>query len=282
MLLFFSFRVQAQLKIRQHYKIKNTYEKGGPLLLRYTQREEIVGSSPKKYWTKIITKVIAPRREILGISSSNLKANLKPDSSGKVKVDFWSIIKDVPAYRNNPLYVNSTDTAANFYFQISKRTLLSEPISYKSIPYVNYEVGAITIPFKYWFKNNAKEIQNNTSTEINAGVYVGRKWGRKRFYYDSSINHESASFILAAFGGPSKIELTKEMTRDSSEFRGNSNELALSLGSGAMYSYRDFNIGLFGGWDLPMSTAGRNWMYANRFWFGFGIGFSLKMFNGGK
>jgi len=260
--------VNAQLKIRYHYKIKNSYKFGGSMPLYYA---DTLSKMPD------LVKLISESNRVL-------KANVIPDDSisGKLKVRFWHIIPATDKYQNSSNYVNSQDSIGNFYFQIPKQKILGDDNIYYSIPYALTEIGVLTIPFKYRFGHKDKNIPNDVSTDINGGLYVGRKWGRKRFYFDKSLNHESAAFTLAVFAGPTKIELTDKNVNNTTIFKKDSNELGVSAGFGTMYSYRSINIGLFGGFDFPVSTAGQNWFYSNKFWLGFGIGYSLNILSGGQ
>jgi len=246
------------MKIGYHFKIKNHYSFGGDTNLLYKTNTGNVSKD---------------------IEQGSLKAALTADSLGKIKVNFWDIVEE-DASDTSSRYVRSKDSADNFYFQIPSRKLLGERTYYLSFPYAASEVGAITIPFKYW--KGSTSIPNNTSADFNAGVYIGRKWGRQRFYYDKDKNHESAAFTLALFAGPTKIDLTKDNAKDSLLFKQNSNELAISLGAGGMFSYRNFNVGLFAGFDSPLSKEGKNWIYSDRLWIGFGIGYSLGLLGSAK
>jgi hypothetical protein len=258
----------AQLQIGFHYKIKNDYTYGGPLDLEYAHGDLNTN------------KKIAPRNNWFGIRLwNNLKADVTPDG-GKIKILFWSIIPSSDNfYRGSESYVNSRDSANNFYIPISNRIFLLDGNRYTSIPYAVTEIGVITVPFKYWFGNSSKMTSNNLATDINAGVYVGRKWGRQRFYFDTNKNHMSASFTVAAFAGPTKIDLSATNVKDTTGSK-ESSELGLSAGIGILYSYRSINIGLFGGADMPASAEGQNWKYANKFWIGFGVGYSLNILGG--
>ncbi len=243
----------AQMEIGYHYKIKTFYCLGKDLDLRYGD----VTNCTAKF-----------------IKGKPLKAALKADSMGIVKIDFWGFKEgNCPAQESSQ--VNCSDDAGKYFFQIKKRNTLKEIVEYESIPYAVLEVGAVTIPFKYWKGRDGNP--NNTSTDFNAGVYLGRKWGRQRFYYDKDKNHKSVALTLAIFSGPSKIDITKDNITDTLKFKKASSQLNLSVGTGAMLSYRSFNIGVFSGYDIPLTTEARNWQYANKRWIGFGVGYSINL-----
>lgn len=274
-LLFISCSCFGQMRIGYHYKMKDLYDFGGDLNLQYS-----IGG-------RVQTKHIAPRRDYLGITLSNMRADLIPKDSGRIKVVFWSISRAQDmrvGYDHSNTYVNNRDSVDNFYLVVTNRSTLGDATFYRSFPYATTEIGAISIPFKYYFGNSNKEIPNNVSKSINGGMYIGRKWGRQRFYYDSSKNHESASFVASAFGGPTEIDLKESnvKNKDTSVFKGESSELGVSLGVGFLYSYRNFNVGFYIGEDVPLNKNTRNWKYANRLWLGFGIGYGLNILNAGR
>lgn len=255
------FDATAQMQSGFHYKIKDS-------ILRYS--DGTPGGRPKYIRRH-------PGRWNIG-SSENLKADLTVSDSGRIKVEFWGILPDSDPDRRSLTYVNSQDNVDSFYLEIEQRHRLGDITKYLSIPFVAWEVGALTIPYKYWAGNSQKNISNNTVTDFNVGLYAGRKWGRKRFYRDTDKNHESGAFTLAAFLAPTKIELTEDNVIDTSGFK-ESSELGFSLGIGAMYSYRRINLGIFTGSDLSTSAEGQNWKYEKRMWIGFGFGYQLKMFS---
>jgi hypothetical protein len=249
-----------QMQIGFHYKIKNQYGPHYPLTIYYLKNglpisKRIHGNMP-------------------------LKANLSPDTNGKVKIEFWGFKAQPQNLMGNDLFVNMQDSTHLFYFEIADNPTLGYILKYRSIPYAVTEVGAMTIPFKYYFKDGSNDLPADASTDLNLSLYVGRKWGRQRFYRDKEKNHESVSFTATGFFGPTKIEIKKESVKDTSSFTVESNELGIALGAGVGFSYRDFNIGIFGGIDVPLSEAGRNWNYAYKPWIGFGIGYALKIFSG--
>jgi hypothetical protein len=214
--------------------------------------------------------------------AKKLKAELTPDSMGKIKVKFWQIIANTDPLAGSDHYVNTHDSVNNFFIQIPKRTTVSDATYFKSIPYALTEIGVVTIPFKYRFGSDTKNRANEATTAINGGLYFGRKWGRTRFYYEKDKNHESAAITAAAFAGPTKIDLTEKNVSDLALFKEASSEIGISGGAALLYSYRNFNVGFFAGADFPVTTAGKNWKYASKMWIGFGIGYMLSILHGNK
>jgi len=93
---------------------------------------------------------------------------------------------------------------AKSFLNIKNSTFLK-----RNIPFAVYEIGIVTLPIKYRPGNFERKIPNNVYTDINLGTYIGRKWGRQRFYYDKNKNHESAALMAAIIFSPVKIDLSK-------------------------------------------------------------------------
>lgn len=258
LMLLLSAACYSQLQIGYHYRIKSK------LGIKYKPDS----LSP------VQDKKIAPENTFL-------KANIIPDPKipGKLKIDFWGFSKD--NHTGEDEYVNSSDNADSFYTEVATRTTLTVS-SFKSIPYSTWELGVTTIPFKLRFKhqiNDTLQAPNDVSTAINGGLYIGRKWGRTRFYSDNTPV-STISVTAAGFIGPTLIAVAPENTFPKAKVK--SNELGISTGLGVQLSKADINIGVFGGCDFKTSSAGKDWYYSNRFWVGFGIGYKLAILNGGK
>jgi len=244
-------------EFKKHYKIKNEYEVGSDISIKYERNGYV------------LTKILAGKR---------LKADLIPDTAGRVKIHFWGITEEDPANTGSNVFVNTRDSTANFYFEIGDNPTLATPTRYKSIPYAVWQAGAVSVPFKYRFASHTRHSPADASTDFNAGIYVGRQWGRTRFYRDKDKNHGSISFTLAAFTGPTAINVKKENVRDTAKFTAESNEFGWSLGVGSLYAYRDLSFGMFLGMDIPFSSAASNWNYAYQPWLGIAIGYKLGVF----
>jgi len=144
------------------------------------------------------------------ICGKYLKANVK-QVSDTLKLDFWRIIPDTDDCKTQPDKVNSSHPLGKryFYHLIVKRDFVSDPTDFVSLQYATWETGLTTIPFKYRFgKKGDENIANDASTSVNAGIYVGKKWGRTRFYQDKDRSTNSVSFTAAIFVSPTVIALS--------------------------------------------------------------------------
>jgi hypothetical protein len=256
---------QAQVQIGYHYRIRTKD------IIHYKGTDD-----------KEVTKSVYPDPVLLGLSHRRaLKANLIPDKKemGKIKIDFWGFSKD--GVTDKATYVNQTDLADNFYLQVEQRKTLTVA-HFISIPYTTVELGVTTIPYKIRFgyqKNETLTVPNDATSNISGGVYLGKKWGKTRFYADNTTSNTIA-FTASVFAGPSVVAISADNTFPKATVK--SNELAISTGLAFQVSKNDFNIGLLIGKDLPTSDAIGSWYYAHRTWIGFGIGYKLAILNGGK
>lgn len=280
LILILASQLHAQIVFKKHYKIKDEYKRG-----RLFTKKRIITTNllymnirkPDSDKLDYTRKFVRPHEP--GHWGENLKADLyQAEKDPKyIKVRFWKIKDKRDEPKDTVKYVSKLDDPDLYYLLLDKRKTLAEDISYMSIPFTNWEAGVITIPFKYYRKNQSDSLPHNITTDINAGFYFGKRWGKERFYYDGAPKVPPASFTAAIFTGPSRISINKDNVVESYNLTGESNELALSLGIGGMLSYRGFDVGLFGGWDLPMTNPAKYWIYSKRFYLGFGVGFSLNM-----
>ena len=259
----------AQLQTGFYYKIKKEYTPF-PWNKQYVVNIKYTTDRGKTFFKKNLCQ-----------NTYKLKAKLTQPNNGPVVVDFWSIKPQTDGCKNQDSTVNSSaklNDSSYFILSFYKRDNLGIPTQYISIPYATWEIGLATIPLKYRFGKINDSIPNDATTNINAGIYLGRKWGRTRFYHDKDAKTNSWAITVACFFSPTVINITPENTRN--EVKTKSNELALGSGIGILFSYRDINFGILGGYDLPLSNVGSKWTYTNRPWIGFGIGYKLGILGG--
>ena len=215
-----------------------------------------------------------------------LNAGIKQKGDSLI-IDFWSILPSSDPVAGNKAAINSADGLGKYicgtqdckslyYIPITPRASIGTPTYYVSLPYATSEIGLITIPFKYRSGNGSETGPNRLASAVNAGVYVGRKWGRTRFYADPTRVSTGWSFMLAAVATPTVISITA--TNTAPVVINPSDEVGYSLGTAALGSYGSFTAGLVGGWDFPATEQAKKWVYANKFWLGFGLGYKLGSF----
>lgn len=200
------------------------------------------------------------------------------------------------------LPINELDSANNFYFKIIHKNLVRQKVYYLPLHYGTWDYGTLTVPYRYRFAQpNARIITqagiassalpgpSESDAALSLAVYVGKKWGRTKFYEDPMMTHNTFSFEVAAITGPTLIPLMLSNVDSSSKYVGGksnyfytgpTNIISWSLGLGAVLEWKTINFGAFIGTDFPL-TPHTGWIYANKIWLGFGIGVNLGMFASG-
>jgi hypothetical protein len=206
--------------------------------------------------------------------ASMLHAEVTQSDTGKLVLNFFGITKD--PYRGDKGIVNSSDSLGEFFLLIQRRKTLGDVQKYISLRYATWDIGALTIPYKVRLGNDKKDIPTDASAEVNAGFYMGRKWGQTNFFVDKSRTKNCAAITLAGFGSPTVISVDSSNTRG--EVKVKSNEIGISSGFGLLVTYYDLSLGLLIGKDFPVSATGGKWIYDSEPWIGLGIGYKLKMF----
>jgi len=277
------------LQVIVEEKKTKTYKIEGPADLTIKSEKKINGktyySESKEVITteKVITydekkKVAVPFnlwKGAAGTSYKKHKANLfvKKDT---IYVNFWL----------HPNYYKLSDRAQKDsvpYRPEETYFILLKDRQYVSFPFSNYEMSAITIPFKYHFafRENDQYIQPLFKAGVNVSTFIGYRYGRVRYknVKQSGISTSSWSFSHGVLFGLnaqtmdstttslSGIPFTKERTLPT-----------LSLGVGTTLNIRDFDLGFFIGLDAGLGTAATKWNYHSKPWIGFGLGYNIAFF----
>lgn len=171
---------------------------------------------------------------------------------------------------DNTIIIEWADTSNyqpnNFYYQFTeKKSEISPARHYLSTEHIT---GIpLTIPIKYRF--NAPD--NKTPFSLNASISYA-------FGYKIRVNNNpyKDNFIrlLPLVAG---FSTDTYLARDSIKVAGYKGEtsVALNLAVGATYEVGDrFNVGLFLGKDRMFANQ-KDWIYQNRTWLGFGLGYKF-------
>ncbi len=191
--------------------------------------------------------------------------------------------------------ISKGDSAQNFYLQVNNKIFAKDPLSYMVLHYSLTLVGAMTIPFKYRWPPHGVNIYNkNPQTQgdsiiaapsestgsINIALFLGRKWGGTKFYFDPSKTKNTIAVMTSVFAGPTLINLSNaNVAYPKSVDSLPSAALAFSFGGALSIEWKGIDLGLFGGADFTSKSY--HWIYNRRFWLGFGIGVNLSMFTSG-
>lgn len=170
---------------------------------------------------------------------------------------------------NSTTFVNSGDN--NKYFWIRKDAFdryFNDKIIVKSysIPNINFTYGAnISIPFKLRPKVNDLNIK--ITPELTLGGYIGAKSRispSKRFYM---------SFPVVTLG-LATLSINDDNT-DSETKTGDGTVLGYTGSTGIIFQFDDFQFGLMVGKDRAAGEIGKNWIYNDKVWYSFSIGYSF-------
>lgn len=221
-----------------------------------------------------------------------------PQLSDSIPYDIGD--KNIP---ETAITMTNGDSTKNFYFNVLDKSVVNQPLYFGKFRYATWDFGAMSIPFRYRFPQpNAHIItQPGADTSVQSGpsesdatfslnLYIGRKWGRTRFYENAALTTNTLSLEPILATGPTLIALTLNNVDSSSQYAnykrkyyysGPSNILAWTIATGFSVQYKTISAGLFVGIDVPLAGQ-TGWIYANKPWIGFGIGVNLGMLTSGN
>lgn len=136
--------------------------------------------------------------------------------------------------------------------------------------------SALNIPIKIRPKIEKIEIPDMVEADVkNIGLFLGKRYEINRFFYNGV--QSSHAFNWGVFVSPTAIKLTTENTDGKQD---KLTQLALSTGLGLSYTYNKFSIMVIpAGMDIGLGSEMSDWVYNNKFWWGFGVGVDLGFFN---
>ncbi len=258
------------IKLKKGYELTITSEKNynGK---KYLQEKDslIIDNSYLTFKTK------KTKKEKLNLEKGEYDANLSI-SKDTILINFWLLTEKGKTYY-------TADNLEKKSFQLNPETkyyIKLKNRQYVSFFYSNYEIAALTIPFKYRFGNKKNDlcIDPEFNTEINISTFLGKRIGRVTYTYDTykGMVERDWSVTLGGFFGLSSVKLDSISTSSSKmplnkEF----NAPALSYGIGAVFNISDFNLGLFYGCDNALGKNGDKWNFDNQHWLGIGLGYKL-------
>ncbi len=178
------------------------------------------------------------------------------------------------------------------YEAVTKRNILLKPYQAFVVNELSFvwngghwspvPISISTVPFKVrpslqtkdsLFKSNAIAGITNFGFNLDLGKYQMDRY----FATGKKSTHKFAVGIWAA---PGVEEMDSIYTGGYLEKDVKSKQLVISTGITITYTYNEISfIFIPAGWDFPTSTIGKNWIYKNRRWWGFGIAISPKVFS---
>jgi len=200
---------------------------------------------------------------------------VQSEDKTKVNIHFYKFddVQDVATTKTLKAFTNNFNTKienGNFYITLKE----GDNLAFRSEA---YHAGPITIPFKVYLTSRDDSHNSNASADFNAGLFIGRKWGKKSFINlpaeKTGKSHETyvSTNFLAGF---SVIEIDAKNSINSSTVEGKS--LSFGPGFGMGFHYDSFGVFIGAGLDIPIgNSTAKEWRYKNQPWIGFGIGFGL-------
>jgi hypothetical protein len=199
------------------------------------------------------------------------KANLAV-SKDSILINFW--------LAKNYYNLNPKEQEECPYQPDKKYFIKLKNREYVSFSFSNYEISALTIPFKYHFgfSENDIEIDPVFNADLNISTFVGTRLGKVSYTYDTykGMVENNWCVTVGGFLGLSSQKIDSISTSlDKIPVDKEMNVPSLSYGIGAVFNISKFNLGLFLGADKGLGKTAAKWNYDNRLWFGFGFGYKL-------
>ena len=176
---------------------------------------------------------------------------------------------------DNATFVNSSDNGKYYWI---KKDELDDYLSNEFIkqryrifrPFISYG-AAFSVPFKLRPKTAGQNIK--ITPELSLGGCLGFKMRLSRDY-PIYISAPVVTLGLATLAINDNNNGTT-VTDPPEEKKGDGTVLGITGSVGAIFQIKDFQIGLVLGWDRAAGELGKDWIYNNRPWFSFSIGFSF-------
>ncbi len=150
---------------------------------------------------------------------------------------------------------------------------------YVSFTKYGLSYSALNIPIKFRPKIENSDVPDIVEAEVkNIGFFIGKRYEINKYFYNGK--QSSHAFNWGAFVSPTGIKLTPENTEGKLD---KLTQLAISTGIGLSYTYNKFSIMLIpAAIDLGVGSKMGDWVYNNKFWWGFGVGVDMGFFNQGE
>ena len=163
--------------------------------------------------------------------------------------------------------------------------------------YSNWEIGAVTVPFKLRFgynmmigdsANTSINVKAETQTDVNLGLYAAYTIGKVSYRYrdKEEILPNQNYFSIGPLLSLSTVKLdsastsASHFTKDEGMIERNflayeTTRPAVSTGVAVMFGIRDIRFGAFLGCDFAFGENSSKWNYQGKPWLGFGLGYNL-------
>jgi hypothetical protein len=129
------------------------------------------------------------------------------------------------------------------------------------------------VPFKVRFKTQGQNIKLNT--DVTLGGYVGAKTrlDSSRPYYVSLIATLGLAFL--PLNDNTNLSMDAMVSMDKMASKGDSTVVGVTGSVGFVIELSDFQLGVLAGIDRAAGEAGKDWIYNNKPWVSFSIGYAF-------
>lgn len=155
------------------------------------------------------------------------------------------------------------------------RTAVCDPTRVIKVPYYHATVSLNSIPIRYRPKRMLADTvysYGTVATAFNLAFSIGQTWGKSVI---TSRARNDYAFTAGLFFGPSSTDYKKTTMKTPSAFTGDRIGLVLSYGINASFTRNGFGFLFALGADKGMGKYGKDWVYNNQPWIGFGISASF-------
>lgn len=219
-------------------------------------------------------KMIPAQEDSTEINRYGRQAGLK--TQGYVK----AIGNRLSLYPQNQSYNSDSE----YFYELSKQERLV-------LRFKEYDFSLVYLPLRYRFsytnqKDSATvEVSGDFGVNFNVNLFLSYTlYGQSSFSLLNSnqVGIRTQKLSLGVLIGSSLIQLNRENTSQGDNPLPASESIlkgTLSLGAGLNYTYNNWNIGIFAGFDFSLGDFGKNWNYNRRPWLGLGFGIPLLQLN---
>lgn len=189
-------------------------------------------------------------------------------SGGKIVFDPWQIT----SFANAQVGLNDINRNTALPLELrDNRTKVSDPTRVLKVPYKHFTISINSIPFRYRGRRILGDTVHATgtvTTAFNLALSMGHTWGISSI---SSRARNDYSFTVGFFAGPSSVDIKKETVDNPGDFVAGRTNPVLSYGINTIFARNGLGFLFALGFDKAYGKFGKNWIYNNRPWVGFGI-----------
>ena len=181
--------------------------------------------------------------------------------------------------KGNTTYINIDDNDKLFWIKSEEFDRLEEEkwIVKRYHMYPKFAYGAsFSVPFK--IRPETDELNMKITPEITLGGYFGLKQRLSR--YNDIYLYIPVITLGVTTLGINENNIIKEI--GSTEETQDGLVLGRTFSVGTIFEFKSFQIGLVGGFDKAGGEIGKDWVYNDKFWYSFSIGYSFFGKESGK